>query len=93
MPLVVRSWGWGCDCPLYYMGDSPLSTTGFWVSPIIPSTGAFPHSDSLGHVLWVRGFFTGKTVKEEYYDDSEDSTFYKCRVFKIKSWKEESTGQ
>jgi len=90
MPLVVRSRGWSCDCPLYYMGDSPLSSTGFWISPVIPQTGKFPQSDSLGHVLWVKGFFTGRTTKESY-GDPMDSIIYICPVFKIKTWKEETS--
>lgn len=88
MPLVVRSWGWGANCPFYYMGDSPFSSTGFWIEPKISEMG-LPTMDSTGHLLWVRGFFTGKMVNEYYLSgDYSDSTLYTYPVFKIKSWKE-----
>ena len=88
MPLAVRSWGWGANCPLYFMSDSPFSNYGFWVDPVIPKTG-LPTSDSTGHLLWVKGLFTGKMVNEYYYTgDYTDSTLYNYPVFKIISWKE-----
>jgi hypothetical protein len=84
--FVVRSNGWGCDCPLYYMGTETLVTSGFWLDPILPSAGDFPQSDSVGHVLLAKGYFTGK-INKESYGNPEDSIFYVCPNFKIISWK------
>ena len=86
MPFVVRTTGWGCTCPKYYIGTDPLSGTGFWLMPITPKK--FPVSDSLGHSLIVEGYFTGKMMKFA----GDDNDVLLVPQFKITSWQANESG-
>ncbi|HLP13432.1 MAG TPA: hypothetical protein VK177_15955 [Flavobacteriales bacterium] len=88
MPFVVRSTGWGCLCPIHYIGVSAGTNDGPWVMPIEPKK--FPQNDSLGHSLIVTGYFTGKIVEQDMRneDGEPEEWLYKIPEFKILSWKE-----
>lgn len=87
MPIVVHSTGWGCTCPDYYIGTEPnYNSDGLWLSPLTSET--FPVSDSVGHSLIVKGYFTGKTEDEE----GDDTIVYHVPLFKIISWKVNKSG-
>jgi hypothetical protein len=90
MPLVVRSTGWGCMCPDHYIGVSPLTQEGPWISPIVPEK--FPVSDSMGYSLVVKGFFTGKMKKIDLRNEAGEPAdwLYTVPLFKITSWKNNS---
>jgi hypothetical protein len=92
MPFVVRSTGWGCICPDYYIGISPLVAEGPWVFPITPD--GFPVSDSIGHGLVVTGFFTGKITELDLRSNKDDPEewLFKLPEFKIISWKGNNQG-
>jgi hypothetical protein len=87
MPFVVRSTGWGCICPDYYIGVIPSVQDGPFISPIMPRH--FPKSDSQGHSLIVTGYFTGKIIKVDLRGKygTEEELFF-APQFKIISWKE-----
>ena len=92
MPFVVRSTGWGCICPDYYIGISPLVAEGPWVFPLTPDN--FPVSDSVGHSLIVKGYFTGKNRELDLRTNKDDPAewLFKMPEFKIISWKENKQG-
>lgn len=85
MPFVVRSLAWGCVCPEYYIGVSPNTLEGPWISPVLPKE--FPTSDENGHSLVVIGRFTGKMITLEldshFHEESND---YVLPEFQIISW-------
>lgn len=64
IPFVVRSLGWGCDCPYYFLGSSVGTLDGFWLSPI--STNKLPKINKLGHRLVLTGYFTGKLITQKF---------------------------
>ena len=88
MPFVVRSLGWGCMCPDYYIGVSPNTQEGPWISVIAPDD--FPVSDTKGYSLIVTGVFTGDSVEEDFRneDGEPEEWLYKMPEFKIHNWKE-----
>jgi hypothetical protein len=87
MPMVVRSTGWGCQCPLHYIGISPLVGDGPWIAPKAPK--GFPVSNSQGSSLVVTGYFTGKWITEDLRNkDGEPAEWlYKMPEFKVLTWK------
>jgi hypothetical protein len=87
MPFVVRSTGWGCLCPDSYIGVSPTTGDGPWVSPI--SLENFPTVDSVGHALIVQGYFTGKYIEQDLRNEEgePEEYLYKMPEFKIISWR------
>lgn len=64
IPFIIRSLGWGCDCPYYFLGSSVGTLDGFWLSPV--STNKLPKISKLGHRLVVTGHFTGKLITQEF---------------------------
>ena len=86
MPFVVRSFGWGCECPEHYIGISPYTQEGPWISPLAPKN--FPKIDTAGYSLIVKGYFTGKMIEEDLRDSEgmPEEWLYKMPEFKIKSW-------
>jgi len=87
MPFVVRTLGWGCMCPDYFIGVSPNVQEGPWISPIVPRK--FPVSDTVGYSLIVTGHFTGKWVEIDLRNGEEepDEWLYTVPEFKIRRWK------
>jgi len=93
MPFVVRCKGWGCICPTYFIGISPLVAEGPWIYPITPRK--FPVSDSLGYSLIVRGYFTGKIKKLDLRSDKKNDPpewIFDLPQFKISSWEVNKEG-
>ena len=87
MPLAVRSLGWGCRCPDYYIGVNSNVQEG----PFIQIVGAmsFPTPDQNGTALIVTGYFTGKWVEIDLRDEGgePEEWLYRVPEFKVESWK------
>jgi len=86
MPLAVRTIGWGCNCPNYYIGVNTNTQEGPWIEP--KADKKFPHSDSVGYSLIVTGYFTGKWKVYDFRNKDGDGDYYKIPQFKIISWEE-----
>lgn len=87
MPLAVRSTGWGCMCPDYYIGVSPGTQEGPFLN-IVCDDPTFPLSDSLGYSLIVHGYFDGTIVIQDYRDETgePEGWLYKTPQFVVTSW-------
>jgi hypothetical protein len=87
MPFVVRSLAWGCMCPNHYIGVHPNVQEGPFIHPRVPTN--FPVSDSTGHSLIVRGYFTGKQIEEDYRnEDGEPAEWlYILPEFVVLDWR------
>lgn len=87
VPMVIRGMGWGCLCPMHYIGISPSMADGPWISPIFPKKT--PKYDDKGLSLIVTGYFTGKWITEDLRnaDGEPEEWLYKMPEFKVLSWK------
>jgi hypothetical protein len=83
IPLVVRSTGWGCLCPDYFIGSSPFVQDGPWIHPI-GKTLPTPNVD--GYVFVVTGKFTGNIIPIDLrnQDGEPDEWLYHVPEFRIK---------
>jgi len=88
MPMVVRSMGWGCECPAHYIGVSAGTNDGPWISAVTPKK--FPTMDESGHSLVVVGYFTGKVIEQDMRnaDGEPEEWLYKTPEFQVLSWEE-----
>lgn len=89
LPLVVRSGGWGCDCPETYIGVHTNYNEGFpWLKIITKAD--FPKMNEKGHSLIAKGNFTGNILEEKSNPDEETYTLYE---FEVISWEENTKGE
>lgn len=88
MPMVVRSTGWGCECPVHYIGVSSTTNDGPWISAVAPKK--FPTMDETGHSLVAVGYFTGKIIEQDMRgpNGEPEEWLYKTPEFKIISFEE-----
>lgn len=87
MPMVVRSTGWGCRCPMHYIGVGTTVQEGPWIAPVYPDD--FMEIPEEGMSFIVTGYFTGKWITEDLRGGDPDHTewLYKKPEFIITSWK------
>ena len=92
VPFVVRSTGWGCMCPDYFIGINPGMQEGPFIGAV-PSTG-FPTVDSTGASLIVVGYFTGKIVDIDLRNEDlePEEWLYHVPEFMIISWRKNELG-
>lgn len=85
-PFAVRSIGWGCKCPDYYLGESTTVAEGPWVLPVYPQK--LPKKNKEGHALLVKGYFTGRVINIDLRNENKEPKewLYKVPEFKIISW-------
>lgn len=75
LPLAQRSMGWGCECPMHFVGTSTGTGTGHWVSLTVGS--ALETSDTReGWVRVAEGYFTGRRVTEDLRDKNKEPPEY-----------------
>jgi len=80
LPYVIRSTGWGCECPYYYIGVSTTTMDGVYVSPIAPRQMPFAPS-SAGYNYIVTGYFTGKVKTKKYGEEKYDLPEFRILTF------------
>lgn len=88
MPLAFRCYGWGCDCPMYYIGVSPCMQEGPFIDPKIID-GMPTESNSMGYSYIVTGYFTGEITQYEFAPEES----YSQSVFIIQSFKINEEGE
>lgn len=86
MPYVIRSSGWGCDCPYYYIGTNPNTLNGIYIAPIAPRQMPYEPTET-GYKYIVTGHFTG-LIKTKKYGETE----YDLPQFKITEFKKNTKG-
>lgn len=86
IPFVIRSLGWGCMCPMHFMGSNVGTHDGPWLSPVFPKD--FPETDEAGKTFVVTGYFTGEWATEDYRDENgePEEWLYKIPIFVITQW-------
>ena len=77
MPYVIRSLGWGCECPYYFIGTNPDMQDGIFIDPIAPRQMPY-EPNQFGYRYIVKGYFTG-IIKSKTYGEKE----YKLPQFRI----------
>lgn len=92
-PLAVRSLGWGCLCPDYYIGINPNMAEGPWI--YVHSKRKFPECTPEGSSLSVEGFFTGKHVEVDLRnEDGEPAEWlYIVPEFEVTRFKKNKKGE
>ncbi|MCC7542696.1 MAG: hypothetical protein IT379_41150 [Deltaproteobacteria bacterium] len=66
LPIVQRG-PFGCECPLYYIGDDPTGAQGAWLAPTFaPGVVEPTFDDRVGGAYWVEGRFTGRSIVERF---------------------------
>jgi hypothetical protein len=89
VPLVTRAMNWGCDCPLNYIGTSPMdSGDGSFVNPSYFERE--PYDDMEGQVVVAEGYFTG-TSTEEKGEPGEVYTVYDFEVLRARAYRGHET--
>ncbi len=98
LPLVFHSDGWGCTCPLNYLGTDPISHNPgeTWLNidnqsgaefPAIPSRQEGEAGErftmSEGMVVRVDGYFTGDVEHVEMEDGESNYDLHEFRVTRI----------
>jgi hypothetical protein len=88
-PMVVRSLGWGCRCPEYYMGVSPNVAEGPWIAAFKSKGKPLPQMSEFGSSLIVKGYFTGvyKEIDLRNEDGEPEEWLYIVPEFKVLSYK------
>lgn len=92
-PLAVRSLGWGCLCPVYYIGVNPNMAEGPWI--YVHSNKKFPESTREGLSLTVEGFFTGKNIEVDLRneDGEPEEWLYIVPEFEVTRFKKNKKGE
>jgi len=92
MVMAVRTLGWGCRCPDHFIGISPNTQEGPFISPVLPNN--LPLSDTIGYSLIVEGYFTGKIIDLDLRssEDEPEEWFYHLPEFTITKWKMNKKG-
>jgi hypothetical protein len=91
LPLAYQSEGWGCDCPLNYIGTSPdeASDEHSWLKPIYEEGTKEPAYAFRGWVMVAEGYFTGNS--EKYKGGGDPATVYEFKVTKLRNFQAEKT--
>lgn len=91
VPFVTRSLGWGCTCPMHYIGLSPDTGAGSaWLEPLHA-----PQSKLLepGTLAVAEGMFTGKTRRFQGDDPDNPYVVYDFEVLRIRAFNGEAFGE
>lgn len=87
MPLAVRSLGWGCQCPMHYIGVGTTVKEGPWIAPVFPDD--FTGAGDEGLAIVVTGYFSGQWITEDLRNANGEPAewLYKMPEFIVTSWK------
>ena len=73
LPLAFRSMGWGCPCPMVFVGtNTSMFTMGPWLSLTYVDGVVPPSPGPAGEVVVAEGRFLGKTERLDLQPEGED---------------------
>ncbi|MBI5489418.1 MAG: hypothetical protein HY905_18945 [Deltaproteobacteria bacterium] len=89
IPLVVRSDGWGCDCPSYYIGCDTTNEGILWLDPKTrPDLPDLPRAEGAGHILIAEGWFNGATSVDDRSGGIIEDQVYTVYGFNVDAYRE-----